>query len=138
MEHNGKHEGPAEENSSEIVVNDPDTQLCTIEKLSNDPKDSKPDNGSDSISPLSGDVTKHSVNKNDDSSTTNCGKRNIDNCDAPTENAVTEEEIAHAQIISVLIRKILHNEMPIKKTEWPLSMLVRIHFIEIYLWGTCN
>ncbi|CAI6376977.1 unnamed protein product [Macrosiphum euphorbiae] len=123
MEHDGKHEGPAEENSSEIVINDPDTQLCTIEKLSNDPKDSKPDNGSDSISPLSGDVTKHSVNENDDGSTTNCGKRNIDNCDAPT--AVTEnDEIANAKIISAFIRKVLHNEVPDDKTEWPLCLLI--------------
>jgi len=133
MEHNGKYEGPAQENNNKIVINDPDTQLCIIEKLSNGSKDSKPDNGSDRISPLSDDE----VNKNDDSSNTDCGKKNINDCDVPT--AVAEnDEIANSKKIAAFVRKVLHNEVPDEKMEWPLCLLVRIYFIKIYLWGKCN
>jgi len=125
MEHNGKYKGPVEENNSEIMINDPDTQLCIIEKPSNGPKGSKPDNGSDIIFPFSGNVIKHSVNKNDDSSNTNSGKRNINDSDVPT--TVTEnDEITNARKVAAFVRKILHNEVPDEKMEWPPCLLVRI------------
>ncbi|NP_001156160.1 uncharacterized protein LOC100163293 [Acyrthosiphon pisum] len=123
MEHNGKYKGPTEENNSEIVINDLDTLSRIIEKPSDGPKDSKPDNGTDSIIPSSGDVIKHSVNKNDDSSNTDCGKRNIDDCDVPT--VITEnDEIANARKIAAFVRKVLHNEVPDEKMEWPLCLLI--------------
>jgi len=125
MEHDGKYKGPTEENNSEIMINDPDTQLCLIEKPSNSPKGSKPDNGSDIIFPFSGNVIKHSVNKNDDSSNTNSGKRNINDSDVPT--TVTEnDEITNARKVAAFVRKILHNEVPDEKMEWPPCLLVRI------------
>jgi len=71
--------------------------LYDIEKPSNDPKDSKPDNDIDGIFPFSGDVIKHSVSKNYDSSNTDCDKSNIKDSDVPT--AVTENEFVLSKYI---------------------------------------
>jgi len=98
----------------------------------NGPKDSKPDDNSDSISPLTGNV--NSVSKNDVGSNTDCGKSNIGDGNVPT--SVPNEETENAEKIAAFVRKVLNNEdLPDDKTKWPLCVLVRIYFIKIYLWG---
>jgi len=56
MEHKDRYKGSAEganqqveKGNSEIMINDRDTQFNIIEKVSNGPKNFKPDNGSDDI-----------------------------------------------------------------------------------------
>ncbi|XP_060857385.1 uncharacterized protein LOC132934961 [Metopolophium dirhodum] len=83
---------------------------------SNGPKDSKPDDVSDSISPFSGDV--NSVNKNDDGSTTDCGA----DSDVPT--AVIDNEKENIEKLVTFISNVLVNEqIPDYKMEWPLCLL---------------
>jgi len=100
----------------------------------NGQKDSKPDDVSNSISPSSGDV--NSVSKNDGGSNAGCGGSNIADSNVPT--AVTDPERENMMKVAMFVRKVLQNEMPDDKMEWPLCLLVRICFIIICLWGTCN
>jgi len=153
MKHNGKYKGPSEglkkqqvlkklnmhtqtkKSKNENMINDLDTQSFAIEKLRNDPKDSKPDNSSDQIFPSSGDVSKHSINKNGEISNTDSGKGNIKDSNVSTlSTAITKsDEIANAKKVSAFINKILHNNLPKEMTEWPLCLLVGIFFyLNIY------
>jgi len=118
---------PTKKSKSEIMINDLDTQSCTINKLRNGQKDSKP-NSSDRIFPSSCDVSKHSVNKNVESLNTDSGKGNSkDNNVSTTINE--NDDIANAKKVSAFIKKILHNDIPKEMTEWPLCLLVSILFI---------
>ncbi|XP_060858496.1 uncharacterized protein LOC132935877 [Metopolophium dirhodum] len=88
---------------------------------SNGPKDSKPDDDSDSNPPFSGYV--NSANKNDDGSNTVCGKSNFADSDVPT--AVTNNEKQNAMKLAAFIRKVLHNGKKLyDKMEWPLCLLI--------------
>ncbi|XP_022171895.1 uncharacterized protein LOC111040557 [Myzus persicae] len=96
-----------------------------IRKPKNRTKNSKPVNGSDRSFPSSLDVRKrkHSVNKSGESSNTNRGKGNIKDTNAQT--AITEkDDVAIAIKVAAFVRKVLHNELPKEKMEWPLFLLI--------------
>lgn len=107
--------------------NDLVTQSCTVDKLRNDPKDSKPDNSSDRIFPSYCDVSKYSVNKHGDSLNTDTGKCNTKYNNVST--AITEsDDVENAMKVSAFINKILHNNLPKEMAEWPICLSVRIFF----------
>jgi len=112
--------------------NDLDTQSCTIDKLRNDPKDSKPDNSSDSIIPSFCDVSKYSVNKDGYSLNTNIAKCNIKYINVST--AITESDDVINEKLSAFIKKTLHN-LPKEMTKWPFCFSVRIFFFSKYICG---
>lgn len=87
------------------------------------------------------EVQNQQVEKKLNSSNTDCGsvtsKNNIKDSNVTTD--VTEtDDIADAKRLSDYMKKILPNEIPDERIEWPLHLSVKIYFIKIYLWGTCN
>eukprot|EP00102_Acyrthosiphon_pisum_P019666 XP_016656876.1 PREDICTED: uncharacterized protein LOC100569711 isoform X2 [Acyrthosiphon pisum] len=87
----------------------------------NGPKESRPDDDSDGISLLSGDV--NSVNKNDDGSNTDCGKSKIEDSDVPTTITDTDEN-ENAKKLAAFVRKVLRDEVVDEKMEWPPCLLM--------------
>ncbi|XP_022171058.1 uncharacterized protein LOC111034217 [Myzus persicae] len=107
---------PTKKNNDEIMMSDLDTQFSIIEKLRNSPKDSKRIKGNGRSFPSSFDGRKHSLNKSGESS-------NIKDTNARTAKTERDDK-ANARKIAAFVRKVLHNELPKEKVEWPLCLLI--------------
>ncbi|XP_022178015.1 uncharacterized protein LOC111039045 [Myzus persicae] len=128
MKRNGKFNSPAEgvkiqQVEKKVTLTKKNNSEIMIRKPRNRTKNSKPVNGSGRSFPSSLNVRKHSVNKSGESSNTDRGKGNIKRTNAQT--AITEkDDVAIAIKIASFIRKVLENELPKEKMEWPLFLMI--------------